>query len=189
MSGSRLKHLWSSLRHPRRSTLLVALLVLLVLVFVPLIVASSRWLHASRIDLTTDKLYTLTPGTLRIVDTLQRPLRLTLYFSAHAARDLPQLRSYDQRVLEMLQEMVARSRGHIRLQVIDPVPYSDDEASAEGSGLTAASGGSNGERVFFGLAGAAMSGPSRVRHCQAAVRVEPDPEADDRGHQFVADQW
>ncbi len=155
----RLQALWSRLRQPRRSTLLVAALVLLVLVFVPLIVASSRWLHATRIDLTTDRLYTLTPGTLKVVDSLQRPLRLTLYFSAHAARDLPQLRSYEQRVREMLQEMVARSRGHIRLQVIDPVPYSDDEASAEGAGLTAASGGSNGERVFFGLAGSAMSGP------------------------------
>ncbi|OOG40862.1 Gldg family protein [Rhodanobacter sp. C05] len=136
---------------------LYAGLMLLVLVFVPLIVASSRWLHASRVDLTTDKLYTLTPGTLQIVDTLQRPLRLTLYFSEHATRDLPQLRSYEQRVNEMLQEMVARSHGRIRLQVIDPVPYSDDEASAEGGGLTAANGGSNGERVFFGLAGSAMA--------------------------------
>ena len=159
MSGQRLQRLWSSLRHPRRSALLVALLVLLVCTFVPLIVASSRWLHASRIDLTADRLYTLTPGTLRIIDSLQRPLRLTLYFSAHAARDLPQLRSYDNRVREMLQEMVARAHGHIRLQLVDPVPYSDDEASAQGSGLTAANGGSNGERVFFGLAGTAMSGP------------------------------
>ncbi|MFA6228599.1 MAG: Gldg family protein [Rhodanobacter sp.] len=132
-------------------------LVLLVLVFVPLIVASSRWLHASRIDLTTDRLYTLTPGTLKIVGSLKRPLRLTLYFSEHATRDLPQLRSYEQRVREMLQEMVARSHGHVRLQIIDPVPYSDDEASAQGSGLTAANGGSNGERVFFGLAGSAMT--------------------------------
>ena len=141
-----------------RRTVLYAALVLLVLVSVPLIVASSRWLHASRIDLTTDQLYTLTPGTLHIVDTLKRPLRLTLYFSDHATRDLPQLRSYEQRVREMLQEMVARSHGHVRLQIIDPVPYSDDEASAEGSGLTAANGGSNGERVFFGLSGSAMSG-------------------------------
>jgi len=140
----------------RRSKLYVGL-VLLVLVFVPLIVASSRWLHASRIDLTTDRLYTLTPGTLQIVGSLKRPLRLTLYFSEHATRDLPQLRSYEQRVREMLQEMVARSHGHVRLQIIDPVPYSDDEASAESSGLTAANGGSNGERVFFGLAGSAMS--------------------------------
>jgi len=150
----------SILSRPLRLTrrgMLYAGLVLLVLVFVPLIVASSRWLHASRIDLTTDHLYTLTPGTLHIVDALQRPLRLTLYFSQHATRDLPQLQSYEQRVREMLQEMVARSQGHIRLQIIDPVPYSDDEASAEGNGLTAANGGSNGERVFFGLAGSAMA--------------------------------
>jgi len=146
-----------SLRFTRR-TMLYASLVLLVVIFVPLIVVSSRWLHATRIDLTTDQLYTLTPGTLHIVDTLQRPLRLTLYFSDHATRDLPQLRSYEQRVNEMLQEMVARSHGRIRLQVIDPVPYSDDEASAEGGGLTAANGGSNGERVFFGLVGSAMAG-------------------------------
>ena len=139
----------------RRGALYAGLIVL-VLVFVPLIVTSSRWLHATRIDLTADKLYTLTPGTLQIVDRLHRPLRLTLYFSQHATRDLPQLRSYEQRVREMLQEMVARSRGRIRLQVIDPVPYSDDEASAEGSGLIAANGGSHGERVFFGLAGSAM---------------------------------
>jgi ABC-type uncharacterized transport system involved in gliding motility auxiliary subunit len=158
MARSRLHDMLSTpLRLTRRGVLYGAL-VLLVLVFVPLIVASSRWLHASRVDLTTDQLYTLTPGTLHIVDTLQRPLRLTLYFSVHATRDLPQLRSYEQRVREMLQEMVARSHGRIRLQIVDPVPYSDDEASAEGSGLTAANGGSNGERVFFGLAGSAMSG-------------------------------
>jgi ABC-type uncharacterized transport system involved in gliding motility auxiliary subunit len=141
-----------------RRTVLYGALVLLVLISVPLIMASSRWLRASRIDLTTDQLYTLTPGTLHIVDSLRRPLRLTLYFSEHATRDLPQLRSYEQRVREMLQETVARSHGHVRLQVIDPVPYSDDEASAEGSGLTAANGGSNGERVFFGLSGSALSG-------------------------------
>lgn len=153
MPRLRLPHFLIRPRQFSRSTVLYAALALLVLVFVPLIVTSSRWLHAVRIDLTTDHLYTLSPGTVHIVDGLQRPLKLTLYFSEHATRDLPQLRSYEQRVREMLQEMVARSHGRIRLQIIDPVPYSDDEASAEGSGLTAATGGSNGERVFFGLAG------------------------------------
>ncbi|MEO7066581.1 MAG: Gldg family protein [Rhodanobacter sp.] len=143
-------------RFTRRTGLYLAL-ILLILVFVPVIVASSRWLHASRIDLTADQLYTLSPGSLRIIDGLKRPLKLTLYFSEHATRDLPQLRSYEQRVREMLQEIVARSHGTVRLQIIDPVPYSDDEASAEGDGLTAANGGSNGERVFFGLSGSAMS--------------------------------
>ncbi|MDE1894866.1 MAG: Gldg family protein [Xanthomonadaceae bacterium] len=139
----------------RRARLYLAL-ALLVLVFVPLIVAGSRWRHGGRIDLTSDHLYTLTPGTLQIVSSLKRPLRLTLYFSEHATRDLPRLRSYEQRVSEMLQEMVARAHGRIRLRIIDPVPYSDDEASALGSGLTPVNGGSNGERVFFGLVGSVM---------------------------------
>ncbi|HZY33777.1 MAG TPA: GldG family protein, partial [Rhodanobacter sp.] len=154
--------------HPNRRTLLLAALGLLVLVFVALTLASSRWLRAARVDLTADRLYTLTPGTLHIVDGLHRPLKLTLYFSEHATRDLPQLRSYQQRVREMLQEIVARGHGRVRLQMVDPVPYSDDEASAEGSGLTPANGGSNGERVFFGLAGSTV--PSGA---------EGEPEPDD----------
>lgn len=147
---------------PSRRHLLQAALFALAVTSVSLILFSSRWLQASRIDLTTDKLYTLTPGTLQIVGSLQRPLRLSLYFSEHSTRDLPQLRSYEQRVREMLQEMVARSNNRIHLQIVDPIPYSDDEASAEGAGLTAANGGSNGERVFFGLAGSAMSGGEAV---------------------------
>ncbi|WP_425600978.1 GldG family protein [Dyella sedimenti] len=140
------------LRSGRRAALF-ALLVLLALVFVALVLGSSRWLRVARVDLTADKLYTLTPGTVHIVDSLHAPLRLTLYFSSHAARDLPQMRTYEQRVSEMLQEMVARARGRLRLQIVDPVPYSDDEASAEGYGLTPVAGGTNGERVFFGLVG------------------------------------
>jgi len=139
--------------HIGRRTLLVAALVALTLAFIGITLASSRWLRAARVDLTADHLYTLTPGTQHIIDGLHRPLKLTLYFSEHATRDLPQLRSYEQRVREMLQEMVARSPNRIRLLVIDPVPYSDDEASAEGGGLTPINGGSNGERVFFGLVG------------------------------------
>jgi len=153
----RSRHAFSKLPRPSRRTVLYGLLIVLMLIFASLIVTTSRWLRASRIDLTTDQLYTLTPGTLHIIDTLHRPLKITLYFSDHAARDLPQLRSYEQRVSEMLQEMVARSHGRIQLQIIDPVPYSDDEASAEGSGLTAASGGTNGERMFFGLAGTTVA--------------------------------
>jgi ABC-type uncharacterized transport system involved in gliding motility auxiliary subunit len=139
-----------------RGTAVFLALVLLAVAYVVLVLGSSRWMGPARVDLTTDRLYTLTPGTKQIIDKLHRPLRLTLYFSGHATRDLPQLRSYEQRVNEMLQEMVARSHGRIRLRVVDPVPYSDDEASAEGNGLTAASGGSNGERVFFGLVGSSL---------------------------------
>ncbi|HET7266863.1 MAG TPA: Gldg family protein [Oleiagrimonas sp.] len=142
----------------RRSFLAALGLAILVVVFVAAVVATAQWQRAPRIDLTEDGLYTLTPGTLSIIDQLRAPIRLTLYFSSHATRDLPKLRSYEERVKEMLHEMVARSHGKLSLQVVDPVPYSDDEDRAFGAGLTAMPGGSNGERVFFGLAGRNASG-------------------------------
>ncbi len=94
-------------------------------------------LRTARVDLTADRIYTLTPGTQNIVDSLRKPLTLTLYFSEHATRDLPQLRSYEQRVHEMLREIAVRAHGRIRLKVIDPVPYSDDEDAAESYGPVA----------------------------------------------------
>jgi ABC-type uncharacterized transport system involved in gliding motility auxiliary subunit len=173
--GQRFRAAFSRPLRLSRRVVLYGLLGLLMLLFGSLIVTTSRWLRASRVDLTTDQLYTLTPGTEHIIDTLQRPLKITLYFSDHAARDLPQLRSYEQRVREMLQEMVARSHGRIQLQIIDPVPYSDDEASAEGSGLTAASGGTNGERMFFGLAGSAVSATADGSAVDAADVMQERP--------------
>src|SRR5690625_1013799 len=121
----------------RRSVFATLGLAVLVVVFVAAVVASSQWRSAPRIDLTEDGLYTLSPGTLKIIGQLHAPIDLTLYFSSHATRDLPKLRSYEQRVREMLHEMMARSHGKLRLQVVDPVPYSDDEDRAFGAGLTA----------------------------------------------------
>ena len=170
--------------HLTRRVMLYAALLAVAVVSVSLIVSSGHWLRARRVDLTADHLYTLSPGTLAIVEHLRRPLRLTLYFSEHATRDLPKLHSYEQRVRDMLQEMAARSHGRIHLRVIDPVPYSDDEASAEGAGLVAASGGTNGERVFFGLVGTALEAgqdaadePALPEHTLAIAFFDPSREA------------
>jgi ABC-type uncharacterized transport system involved in gliding motility auxiliary subunit len=141
-----------------RSLRLRLALVAIAILFLVTIAISSLSLRTARVDLTADRIYTLTPGTLQIVDALRKPLTVTLYFSEHATRDLPQLRSYEQRVQEMLREIAVRAHGRVRFRVIDPVPYSDDEDAAESYGLSPASGGSNGERVFFGLVGTDGSG-------------------------------
>jgi ABC-type uncharacterized transport system involved in gliding motility auxiliary subunit len=149
-------------------------LVAIVLLFLVVIVVSSLSLRTARVDLTSDRIYTLTPGTLEIVDGLRKPLTLTLYFSEHATRDLAQLRSYEQRVQEMLREIAVRAHGRIRFRVIDPVPYSDDDDAAESYGLSPASGGSNGERVFFGLVGVGAPGDGQA---QAIPFFDPAREA------------
>ncbi|QWT18599.1 Gldg family protein [Bacillus sp. NP157] len=150
-------------------------LAAIAVLFLAVVGLSSMSLRTARMDLTEDRIYTLTPGTENIVDGLGKPLTLTLYFSDHATRDLPQLRSYEQRVQEMLREIAVRAHGRIRLRVIDPVPYSDDEDAAESYGLTPASGGSNGERVFFGLVG--TTGAADPTVAQAIPFFDPAREA------------
>jgi ABC-type uncharacterized transport system involved in gliding motility auxiliary subunit len=160
--------------HLSRPFLLRLALFGIAVLFLVTVAFSSLSLRTARVDLTADRIYTLTPGTLDIVDGLRKPLTLTLYFSDHATRDLAQLRSYEQRVHEMLREIAVRAHGRIRLRVIDPVPYSDDEDAAESYGLTPATGGSNGERVFFGLVGSGGQGDAAP---QAIPFFDPAREA------------
>jgi ABC-type uncharacterized transport system involved in gliding motility auxiliary subunit len=128
-------------------------LPLLAVLYVLLVLGASRWLGAVRIDLTRDHLYTLSPGTRDILDHLQKPLDLTLYFSDRASYSLPQLRAYHQRVVNMLKEVVRDSHGRVRLTQIDPLPFSEDEDRATAAGLTPGRGDGTGQAIFFGLVG------------------------------------
>lgn len=128
-------------------------LPLLAAVYVLLVLGASKWLDGERIDLTRDHLYTLSPGTLDILDHLRQPLDLTLYFSDRASHGLPQMRAYHQRVVNMLDEIVRHAHGRIHFTRIDPLPFSEDEDRAGAAGLTSVRGEGAGGAIFFGLAG------------------------------------
>ncbi|OGT69937.1 MAG: hypothetical protein A3H44_14380 [Gammaproteobacteria bacterium RIFCSPLOWO2_02_FULL_57_10] len=104
-----------------------------------------------RIDLTEDNLYTLASGTRNIVSGLEKPVQLLFFYSEEATADVPQLRTYGVRVQELLREMVIASDGNLELQVIDPVPFSEEEDLAGEYGVQPVPLTAGGEAVFFGL--------------------------------------
>lgn len=126
---------------------------LLALLFVALTVLSGLALRGVRLDLTENRLYTLSPGTLNIVRSLPEPVTLTLFYSSGAAADLPQIRNYATRVRELLEELAARSGGKLRVGVIDPQPFSEEEDRASELGIRAVPLGTAGGKLWFGLAG------------------------------------
>ena len=130
-----------------------ATFAVLAVLFVGLTVVLNHSLKGARLDLTQNRLYTLAPGTERLAASLKEPINLYFYFSQQASVAVPQLRAYAGRVRELLEEIAARSGGRIRLHVIDPQPYSDDEDRATEFGLKAAPLGAGDEPVWFGLAG------------------------------------
>ncbi len=128
-------------------------LLILVLAFIALVAISAVALRGWRVDLTENALYTLSPGTLNIIEKIDEPIHLYFYFSDQAARDMPQLRTYAQRVRELLEEMASRSHGKIQLEAIDPQPFSEAEDRAGSYGLQSVPIGSSGAALFFGLVG------------------------------------
>ena len=106
-------------------------LVQVVLVF--LILAAINYIGMRsyrRFDLTENRLFTLSEGTLNVIGELQEPVTLYFYFSEEASRDIPQLRSYAKRVDELLQEFVSKSSGKLTLRRVDPAPFSEEEDQA-----------------------------------------------------------
>jgi ABC-type uncharacterized transport system involved in gliding motility auxiliary subunit len=132
----------------------VVTLVLVVLAFVVAVVATNVWLRGVRVDLTENNLYTLGEGTQAVLDAIEEPINLYFFFSNEATATLPTLRTYATRVRELLEELEASAPdGKLVLNVVDPLPFSEEEDRAEQLGLQSAGVGVGGEAVYFGLAG------------------------------------
>lgn len=136
-------------------------LLLLALVFLAG-VAAVTLLPAARVDLTENQLYTLSEGTRKIVGTIPEPVNVYLFFSDKATADLPQLRTYAGRVREMLEEFANRSEGKLKLRVIDPLPFSEEEDRATAFGLRPINLGNNADPVFFGIAATNSVGDDEI---------------------------
>ena len=70
-----------------------ATFVALAVLFVALTIVFSHAFRAARLDLTENRLYTLAPGTERLVGSLMEPVHLYFYFSQQASVAVPQLRA------------------------------------------------------------------------------------------------
>ncbi|HEV8017162.1 MAG TPA: Gldg family protein [Steroidobacteraceae bacterium] len=138
----------------KRSTLGGGTLLALALLFVGFTVLFNYALRGWRLDLTQHRLYTMAPGTDRVLAGIKEPINLYFFYSEKLAVGLPQFKTYGVRVREFLEELAARSNGKLRLHVIDPQPFSEEEDRAAELGVRGAPlGGAAGTQFYFGLAG------------------------------------
>jgi len=128
-------------------------LVALAVLFLGIVMLSNVGLRGMRVDLTQNRLYTLSPGTQQVLGDLREPINLYFYFSREAAaKQAPLVMPYANRVREFLEELATRSNGKIHLRVVDPQPFSDDEDRAGEYGLQSLQAG-GGDALYFGLTG------------------------------------
>jgi len=136
-----------------RSTLGGSALLALALLLVGLTVLFDHALRGWRLDLTANHLYTTAPGSDRILKSLKEPINLYFFYSEKPATQMPDIATYGVRVREFLEEIVARSGGKVRLHVVDPQPFSEDEDRASELGVHGRPLDAAGNQLYFGLAG------------------------------------
>jgi ABC-type uncharacterized transport system involved in gliding motility auxiliary subunit len=122
-----------------------------------------------RVDLTAERAYTLSAGTRAILSKLDTPIQIRFYSTRSDSRMPVFLKTYAQRVEDLLGEFRQASRGQIEIQKLDPAPDSDAEDSARLDGIEGQARG-EGEAFYLGLS------VSMLDQKQAIPFLAPDRE-------------
>ena len=88
----------------------------------------------ARVDLTEGNLYTLSPGTKKILGNLSAPVKIKLYISQGEAVPVP-LRSFAQRVEDTVRELKAVAGPNLIVERYNPKPDSEEEDAAQLDGV------------------------------------------------------
>jgi len=123
----------------------------------------------TRIDLTAERAYTLSAGTRAILSKLDTPIQIRFYCTRGDTRMPVMLKTYAQRVEDLLGEYRQVSKGQIDIQKLDPIPDSEAEDSARLDGIEGQAR-MDGEPFYLGLS------ISMLDQKQAITFLSPDRE-------------
>jgi ABC-type uncharacterized transport system involved in gliding motility auxiliary subunit len=115
-------------------------------------------------DLTENKLYTLSPGTKKILDKLDTPVEIRFYYSRDNTSMPVPLRTYAQEIEDLLSEYQQASHGKIQVVKLDPKPDSDAEDSARLDGVQGQTTANNltGDKIYLGLAVSCLDAKTQI---------------------------
>ncbi|MBF0287717.1 MAG: Gldg family protein [SAR324 cluster bacterium] len=103
-----------------------------------------------RVDITDDRLYTISEGTKKILDDLEETVTIKYYFSKSNSALPTEFKAYAQRIKELLEEYSYLSSGKIKLEVFDPKPDTEEEEWAEQYGISPIAL-PNGDHLYLGM--------------------------------------
>jgi ABC-type uncharacterized transport system involved in gliding motility auxiliary subunit len=121
-----------------------------------------------RVDLTQGNLYTLSPGTKKILRNLASPVKVKLYASQGEAVPVP-LRGFTQRVEDLVREFKQAGGANVIVERYNPRPDSEEEDAAQLDGIEPQQL-VTGEQFYLGVA------VSQLERKQAIASISPQRE-------------
>lgn len=134
----------------------IGVFVLAVLVFIG-VNTGIHYVGNARLDLTEEKLFTLSDGTRSILKSLDKPVHLEFYYSTSLGKEIPGYAVFASRVRDLLEEYKAVAGDKLIIDTFDPEPFSETEDQAVEAGMQGVPLDQTGDEVYFGLVGFASS--------------------------------
>lgn len=138
---------WSRKRLAMAALCLAAIILLAVNMFAQAMLGS--W----RADLTENKLFTVTDSTRTVLDGLDESVSVKLYYSRVLGDRAPQYAAHAERAIGLLRLYEDMAGGRLKVEVIDPEPFSDAEDRAVAAGLQGAPLNDTGRTAYLGVVG------------------------------------
>lgn len=149
----------------------VAALAVILVLFVLVNLIANLTLSGVKVDLTERHLFTLAKGTRATLAKLDEPVTFRLFYSVGLANRYPAVRSFGSRITDLLESFRQASGGKLRVEIVDPAPFSEAEDEAVAAGVRGSDTG-GGERFYLGLVG---SGPLGARQVIPAITGDREP--------------
>ena len=130
----------------------VVALALAVVMFLAINTFLEAAIRGVQVDLTENQLFTLSDGTKETLGAVKEPITLRFFSTRKLVETTPGLTAYGDRVQELLERYVGLSNGTIRLELVDPEPFSPEEDRAVGFGLSGVPITEAGDLGYFGIA-------------------------------------
>ena len=105
------------------------------------------------VDLTENKIYTVSQSTRDVLGSLEEPITLRLYMSSGMIEEAPSLRVYSDRVRQLLRSYEQLAGGKLRVEQIDPVPFSRWRMRQSATASRRFNLSRAGEQGYFGVVG------------------------------------
>ncbi|HQZ12203.1 MAG TPA: Gldg family protein [Devosia sp.] len=145
--------MWNRIKTADRATLAVVGAILAIVLLLAINLVVSLGLGGARVDLTENKIYTVSQSTRDVLGSLEEPVTLRLYMSSGLVEEAPSLRVYSDRVRQLLKSYEQIAGGKLRVEQTDPIPFSSEEDEAMGYSLAGFNLSQAGEQGYFGVVG------------------------------------
>ena len=87
----------------------------------------NSYLNSQRLDLTEERMYTISSGTIETLQSIQEPINIKFYFTNRLGENYPPFKLFADRIKTLLKRYEEISDGNLIISTYNPEPFTEIE--------------------------------------------------------------